>query len=170
MISHNNTPSPTYPTTLPTQKSASRRLATCICISDARMLCPPNNPKWGGSLEWLFNVYRSSCIVGIQVHLLLPPPFTRYRSSLPLRIHAVAEDAAFNHICSDPVSPFLYIRANHAQPTLLQNIIRLGICPLSIRTAARHVLLRHLVRRQNMETLQPRHHRPEYHPRLAAVF
>jgi hypothetical protein len=54
------------------------------CVGDARMLLPPSSPREDGGMEWLFNAYRSSCIVGIQVHLLLPPPLAGYRFLLPL--------------------------------------------------------------------------------------
>ena len=108
----NNTTSPTYRTAFPHTKVHLTRAG---------------DMHWqDGGMEWLFNVFQSSCIVGIQVHLLLPPPLVGYQSLLPLLIHAVTEDAVLYHIHSDRVPPLLNIFHNRAQLALLQYILQLG--------------------------------------------
>ncbi len=109
----NNIASPTHQTATPILKSVSRGQSTCLsirpsCVEDAHISRPPYSPPARSSPRRLV-AYRSSCIVDVEVHLLLPPPLARYRASLPLRIHAVAEDAAIHHVRSDRVPPNLDI-------------------------------------------------------------
>ena len=78
-------------------------------------------------------------------------------------------DAAVNHILCDCLPPHIDVVLDGVHPTLLQHLIRGWVDSLLSWPPLRHMLLCHLIRRADMESLKPSQSSWAQDPRFASI-